>query len=416
MSVNEWVGTRPRQIVSITLGTLLLLLVQLLGSAGVMATQTGSSPASLDPACIRFDDPNAVVNGEIVYAGFTAYEAALDHAVDAWSPARGFAIAFREATLTGDAVPEDVNLIYRDVEIPGSAFKGVTVTWTNAPATITLNRSTLPPPETTDPLQQKLLRAVVTHETGHALGLGDVPAPGVNIRECGNMLMKRSVDKGGGEFTEPQPADVALYCLRWGGAICGDNPAPLVTPDADQRLSLEPHAVALPALPVAGQPITTYRYLVVTCERLPEGVITPEQVESDDLPADSGSRCVRAPAGVLFHVHRDDGSGEIVLTDRHGEFAFEKPDGIGVEVDMPEGANGNFPSLLGYQPVDIFDRIPASDPACSPAPAEVCDRVYVLVPEPVDHWKTGSEESNEIRSLAAGNPDRPRQVPVSPSH
>ena len=30
--------------------------------------------AVLDPSCIRFDDPNAVVNGEIVYAGFTAYE------------------------------------------------------------------------------------------------------------------------------------------------------------------------------------------------------------------------------------------------------------------------------------------------------------------------------------------------------
>ena len=215
------------------------------------ATQTASSPASLDPACIRFDDPNAVVNGEIVYAGFTAYEAALDHAVDAWSPARGFAIAFREATPAGDAVPEDANLIYRDVEIPGSAFKGVTVTWTNAPATITLNRSTLPPPETTDPLQQELILAVVTHETGHALGLGDVPTPGVNIRECANMLMKRSVDKGGGQFTEPQPADVALYCLRWGGTICGDGPAPIVTSDADQGLALEPHAVASPAPPVA---------------------------------------------------------------------------------------------------------------------------------------------------------------------
>ena len=84
--------------------------------------------------------------------GFTAYESALDHAVDAWSPARGFAIAFREATPAGDAVPEEANLIYRDVEIPGSAFKGVTVTWAHAPTTITLNRSTLPPPETTDPL------------------------------------------------------------------------------------------------------------------------------------------------------------------------------------------------------------------------------------------------------------------------
>ena len=94
----------------------------------------------------------------------------------------------------------------------------------------------------------------------------------------------------------------------------------------------------------------------------------------------TGSRCVRAPAGVLFHVHRDDGSGEVVLTDRHGELAFQKPDGVGVEVDMPQGVNGRFPSLLGYQPVDVFDRIPANDPSCVRGTTEVCKRVYVLVP------------------------------------
>ena len=118
------------------------------------ATQTAPLSRSLDPACIRFDDPNAVVNGEIVHAEFTAYDFGLEHAVGAWSPARGFAIAFREATPSGDAVPEEANLIYRDVEIPGSAFKGVTATWAHAPATVTLNRSMLPPPETTDPLEQ----------------------------------------------------------------------------------------------------------------------------------------------------------------------------------------------------------------------------------------------------------------------
>ena len=88
---------------------------------------------------------------------------------------------------------------------------------------------------------------MVTHETGHALGLGDVPTPGVNIRECANMLMKRSVDKGGGHFTEPQPADVALYCMRWGGTICGNGPAPIATSHADKGLALEPHAVTSPA-------------------------------------------------------------------------------------------------------------------------------------------------------------------------
>jgi hypothetical protein len=378
MNDKERAGPHAGRSLLIVLGMLLPL--QLLASAGVTATQTAPSLPSLDPSCIRFDDPNAVANGEIVYAGFTAYESGLDHAVDAWSPARGFTVAFREAIPAGDAVPQEANLIYRDVEIPGSAFKGVTVTWTHAPATITLNRSTLPSPQTTDPLQQELIRAVVTHETGHALGLGDVPTPGVNIRECANMLMKRSIDKGGGHFTAPQPADIALYCMRWGGTICGDDPRPLVTPDADQELTLEPHAVASPAPPVDSPPTTAYRYLVVTCQRLPGGVITPDQVESDSQLAGSESGCVRAPAGVLFHVHRDDGSGEIVLTDRRGEFAFQKPNGISVEVDMPEGANGRFPSLVGYQPVEVLDRIPTNDPACPPGTANVCKRVYVLVP------------------------------------
>jgi hypothetical protein len=194
------------------------------------------------------------------------------------------------------------------------------------------------------------------------------------------MLMKRSVDKGGGHVTEPQPADIALYCMRWGGNICGDDPRPIVTPDPDQGLALEPHAIASPSPPVQGQPTTAYRYLVVTCERLPEGVITPEQVESEGRPRDSEGGCVRAPAGVLFHVHLGDGATELALTDRRGEFAFQKPDGIGVEVDMPEGVNGRFPSLLGYQPVEVFDRIPANDPACVPGTAEPCTRVYVLVP------------------------------------
>ena len=356
------------------------MLLPLLASAGATATQTQPWSRSLDPACIRFDDPNAVVNGEIVYAGFTAYDVGLDHAVEAWSPARGFAIAFREAIPAGDAVPEEANLIYRDVAIPGSAFKGVTVTWSHAPATITLNRSTMPSPETANPLEQDLIRAVVTHETGHALGLGDVPSPGVHIRECANMLMKRSVDKGGGAFTEPQPADIALYCMRWGGSICGNDLRRGVTPAPDRGLNLEPHAFASPVPSLHDRPVTTYRYLVITCDRIPAQVVTPDQVENERPLTDSGSRCVRAPAGVLFHVHLSDGATELTLTDRNGEFALQKPEGIGVEVDMPEGANGRFPSLLGYQPLDVFDRIPAADPACPPGTAEACKRVYVLVP------------------------------------
>jgi hypothetical protein len=219
----------------------------------------------------------------------------------------------------------------------------------------------------------------MTHETGHALGLGDVPTPGVNIRECANMLMKRSVDKGGGAFTEPQPADIALYCMRWGGSICGDEVRQVVMPEPDQGMELEPHAFASPVPTVQSQPATTYRYLVVVCQQIPDPAITPDQVESDSLLVDFGGRCVRAPAGVLFHVHLSDGATKLALTDRRGEFSLQKPNGTGVEVDMPQGVNGRFPSLLGFQPLDVFDRIPADDPACVPG-TEVCKRVYVLVP------------------------------------
>jgi hypothetical protein len=145
-------------------------------------------------------------------------------------------------------------------------------------------------------------------------------------------------------------------------------------------LALAPHGVSSPVSVAVGQKAITYRYLVVKCELLPAAAITPEQVGSDDWPNDDERECVRAPAGVLFHVHLGDGSSKVTLTDRHGEFAFEKPDGIEVEVDMPQGVNGRFPSLIGYRPVERFDRIPANDPACLPGSAEPCKRVYVLAP------------------------------------
>jgi hypothetical protein len=63
-----------------------------LGLAGVGAQANPTAAPSLDPDCVRFDDPTAVVDGEIVFAGFTAYRSGLDHAVGAWSPARGFSV------------------------------------------------------------------------------------------------------------------------------------------------------------------------------------------------------------------------------------------------------------------------------------------------------------------------------------
>jgi hypothetical protein len=340
------------------------------------ARQSVTPAPALDPACIRFDDPNAVRDGEILFVDFTAYRFGLDHAVDAWSPARGFSVALREVAPVDDAVPAEANLIYRDASIPGSGFKGVTVTWAHAPATITLNRATLPSPDVLDPAEQDLIRSVMTHETGHALGLGDVPAPGVNIRECGEMLMKRSVDKAGGHITAPGPGDIALYCLRWGGAICGDaSPVPATPPPAAASPVARPMPAATPMSATA-----TYRYLVVACAQLPDGPIAPERVIAGDLPADPQAACVRAPAGIVFQVQRDDGGEEVALTDRFGAFTVRKPDGVAVVVDLPEGHGGNYPSLLGYGPANPFDHLPAHDPACPAGASQPCDRVYVLVP------------------------------------
>ena len=70
----------------------------------------------------------------------------------------------------------------------------------------------------------------------------------------------------------------------------------------------------------------------------------------------------------------------MALTDRWGEFVVQKPEGLGVDIDMPSGGNGRFPSLIGYQPVEVFDRIPGIDPDCEPGTEEACKRVYVLVP------------------------------------
>ena len=235
------------------------------------------------------------------------------------------------------------------------------MTWANAPSTITLNRSTLPPPETTDPLQQELIRAVVTHETGHALGLGRAHARRQHSR-MREHAHEAECRQGRGTLHRAATGRCRplLHAVGWNHLRQSS--------DADHHARRAPraglraarHGAASPARrgPAHDRVSLSGR----TCERIPQEVITPEQVESDSLPTDPGSFCVRAPAGVLFHVHLGDGVTELALTDGHGEFAFRKPDSVGVEVDMPEGVNGRFPSLLGYQPVDVFDRIPAMIP------------------------------------------------------
>jgi hypothetical protein len=261
--------------------------------------------------------------------------------------------------------------VVRDASVPSTIFKGVTVTWTNAPATITLNRSTLPAPDTSDTAQITTLRAVVTHEFGHALGLGDVPPPGVTIRECANMLMKRSVDRGGGPMTAPQPGDVALYCMHWGGVICGEDTAeaviPIASPNLETTRPATPAAVASSSVP--------YFFAVLACEARLVTAITSEDLHEDALPAG----CARAPAGVLFNVTVTDGSSYSMLTSGQGEFAVLLPDGGSARVSLPRSGEDLFPSLVGFRPVIPDLNISTTDPACAAAPSPACHTVFVLV-------------------------------------
>jgi hypothetical protein len=138
--------------------------------------------------------------------------------------------------------------------------------------------------------------------------------------------------------------------------------------------------MASPAVAAPASQATTYRYFVVKCEHIPASAITPELVERDRLPGDAPRGCVRAPAGVMFHARLDNGIEQIALTDRRGEFTIQKPAGVAVDVELPHGGAGRFPSLLGYRPLHAVDHIPTNDPDCTPLPAPVCKRVFVLVP------------------------------------
>ncbi len=354
-------------------GAALLSVVSLAASnAPIDATPVTARPLpSLDADCIRFLDPPAVMDGEIVYTSFSSYEAAVAHAVAAWSPALGFSVPLHEAAPNGDAIPSRATLIVRDARVPSTPFKGVTVTWTNAPATITLNQATLPPPDASDVADVTTLLAVMTHEFGHALGLGDVPPPGVTIRECANMLMKRSVDRGGGPMTAPQPGDIALYCLRWGGEICGESLPAITLPAATPRLEQTPSALPDMAEP----PPVPYFFSVVACETRPSAIITSENAQANALP----EGCVRAPAGVLFNVAVEDGSSYSMLTSGKGEFAILLPEGSSAEVTLPRSGDDLFPSLVGFRPATPDLRISATDPACTAQPTSTCHAVFVLV-------------------------------------
>lgn len=84
----------------------------------------------------------------------------------------------RERPPDNGATPQEADLVVRDLNSGASPFKGVTVTWTHAPATITLNSGALPAPESANPDDQATIARCSRTRRGIPSGSATCYRPG----------------------------------------------------------------------------------------------------------------------------------------------------------------------------------------------------------------------------------------------
>jgi predicted RNA-binding protein with TRAM domain len=301
---------------------------------------------------------SSVRNGRIVWVSYSRYQAEIEAAIAAWE-----AIGPIDFVNQAQAPGEPVDLIYRDAFVPGAYFSGYWTYHPDAPDTITFSTNYMNARPDGDPARF----SVAAHETGHALGLADLP------EEYRNSALMYHANAG---ITAPQDEDIVNYCRLWGGPRCASLGASTPVP------ALTPVPSPTPSLPPPAGPVAPVAIAVINCTITPApGEIEVGKAIAGDLPRS----CRPVPPGVVFDVavtDRAQQTSRVALTNPAGLVVLDVPAGDQVTIAIRPTSNLLYlplqPSmtiqevnadgaLLVYvnvaeRPVDVVKLVCAQDP------------------------------------------------------